>query len=136
MPCHDCLNRREFIAIATGGAAMVTLAGCGDGDIGAPLPAHLEITVGDFPGLATVGQLVKVGTSHAAKRTGASTFEAYSMVCTHAGCTTSIVSQQFACPCHGSVFANDGSVVQGPASQSLPKLTTSYNPGTDTLTIN
>ena len=136
MPCHECMNRREFIALAAGGAAIATVSGCGDGDIGAPLPAHLEIVVGDFPGLATLGQLVKVGSSHAAKRTGTATFDAYSMRCTHAGCITNINGAQFDCPCHGSQFASDGSVIRGPARFSLPELTTSYNPGTDTLTIN
>ena len=136
MPCRGCLNRREFLAIAGAGAALASLAGCGDNQIGAPLPAHIEIVVGSFAGLATIGQLVKVGDTHAAKRTGATTFDAYSMRCTHAGCITNIIAQQFNCPCHGSLFANDGSVIQGPASSSLPKLSTSYNPGTDTLTIN
>ena len=136
MPCYDCLNRREFIALAAAGAAIATLTGCGDNTIGAPLPAHIEITVGAFPGLATIGQLVKVGSAHAAKRTGTSTFDAYSMVCTHAGCLTAISNQQFFCGCHGSLFAADGSVLQGPATKSLPKLAATYNPGTDTLTIN
>ena len=34
---------------------------------------QLAITVGDFPGLATAGSLVKVGDTFAAKRTGANT---------------------------------------------------------------
>lgn len=139
MPCHDCLSRRSFLAL-TGGAAAAALAGCGDAEIGAPQSAHLEIIVADFPGLATVGELVKVGPTQAAKRTGATTFDAWSMRCTHAGCLTSLAgtapSQQFSCPCHGSVFANDGSVVRGPASRSLGQLPTSYNSSTDTLTIN
>lgn len=122
--------------MAAGGAAIAALTGCGDSEIGAPLPARIEIVVGSFAGLATIGQLVKVGDTHAAKRTGAATFDAYSMRCSHAGCTANIIAQQFNCPCHGSLFANDGSVIQGPASKSLPKLATSYNPGTDTLTIN
>ncbi|OKH21600.1 cytochrome B6 [Hydrococcus rivularis NIES-593] len=41
--------------------------------------------------------------------------------CTHAGCTVSWDSDQklFACPCHGSQFAPDGKVVQGPAEEPL-----------------
>jgi nitrite reductase/ring-hydroxylating ferredoxin subunit len=135
MPCHDCLNRREFIALAASGAAAATLTACGD--IAVPLPAHLDVVVGNFPGLATIGQLVKVGPSHAAKRTGTNTFDAFSMRCTHAGCTTTIVTNStFDCPCHGSTFDNNGLVTSGPANKDLPKLTATYNPGTDTLSIN
>ena len=142
-PCRDCLSRREFLARGAGGAALtfaslsagVALAACGDG-ITAPKSRHIEIVVASFAGISTVGTLVQVGPSHAAKRTGATTFEAYSMFCTHAGCMTFLSAQQFLCPCHGSKFGNDGSVLQGPASKSLPKLPTSYNAATDTLTIN
>lgn len=133
------MNRRAFLAV-TGGAAAAALAGCGDAEIGAPQSLHLVIAVSDFFSLATTGQLVKVGPSHAAKRTGATTFDAWSMRCTHAGCMTAIFgaapSQQFGCPCHGSLFANDGSVVRGPATRALTSLPTSYDPATDTLTIN
>ncbi|NJO40672.1 MAG: ubiquinol-cytochrome c reductase iron-sulfur subunit [Cyanobacteria bacterium CRU_2_1] len=41
--------------------------------------------------------------------------------CTHAGCTVEWQADQqaFACPCHGSRFAADGTVLQGPASRPL-----------------
>lgn len=127
----------------TGGAAVAALAACGDG-ITMPKAPHVVVTVADFSGLATIGRLVLVDAatnSVAAKRTGTSTFEAYSMFCTHQGCLTSLATntgggQQFNCPCHGSQFNSDGSVKQGPAEKSLAKLSTSYNPTTDTLTIN
>ena len=133
MPCHDCLTRREFLALSAAGVAS-TLAGCADAPT-IPTSPRLVVTVGDFPGLADVGQLVKVGPSHAAKRVDATSFTAYSMFCTHQGCTTSISGQQFVCPCHGSVFNASGTPTSGPASRPLPTLPTSYDPGTDTLTI-
>ena len=133
--CRDCLSRREFLARGAGGAALVALAACVPGPT-VPTSRHLVITVASFSGLATVGKLVKVGDSHAAKRTGATTFVAYSMFCTHAGCETFINGQQFDCPCHGSVFSSTGAVVQGPASRPLAVLPTSYDAASDTLTIN
>jgi cytochrome b6-f complex iron-sulfur subunit len=45
---------------------------------------------------------------------------AISLVCTHLGCIVKSTADGFECPCHGSHFASDGSVVKGPAPRSLP----------------
>lgn len=44
---------------------------------------------------------------------------AISTVCTHLGCIVRPTAEGFECPCHGSRFAVDGSVTQGPAPQPL-----------------
>jgi cytochrome b6-f complex iron-sulfur subunit len=46
---------------------------------------------------------------------------AYTRICTHLGCTPALPDEahQSTCPCHGSVYAFDGSVVQGPAERAL-----------------
>ncbi|MGH3147502.1 MAG: ubiquinol-cytochrome c reductase iron-sulfur subunit, partial [Rubrobacter sp.] len=51
-------------------------------------------------------------------------FVAYSAVCTHQGCTVAFNNDQFACPCHGSIFdpANSAAVVTGPATSPLPEI--------------
>jgi cytochrome b6-f complex iron-sulfur subunit len=49
-------------------------------------------------------------------------FSAFSLVCTHLGCTVGNDAQGFACPCHGSRFDADGKVTHGPASKSLQTL--------------
>ncbi len=48
-------------------------------------------------------------------------FAVASAVCTHLGCTVAYFQsdQRFHCPCHGSVFASNGSVVHGPAPKAL-----------------
>jgi cytochrome b6-f complex iron-sulfur subunit len=55
-------------------------------------------------------------------RRSSSAYVALSTTCTHASCTVnySANSGRLVCPCHGSVFSNTGSVVQGPASRALP----------------
>jgi Rieske Fe-S protein len=48
-------------------------------------------------------------------------FAVASAVCTHLGCTVKHFDSdnKFHCPCHGSVFAPDGSVLHGPAPKPL-----------------
>jgi cytochrome b6-f complex iron-sulfur subunit len=43
--------------------------------------------------------------------------------CTHQGCEVAWQEDLFACPCHGSKFNPDGSVVNGPATEPLAPYT-------------
>jgi len=52
-------------------------------------------------------------------------FYAISIVCTHLGCIVKPTTTGFECPCHGSRFAPDGSVVRGPAPRELSWLAVS-----------
>ncbi len=48
---------------------------------------------------------------------------AYSLTCTHLGCTIEPDGEaDFACPCHGSRYTKDGSVLKGPANKPLRQL--------------
>lgn len=51
--------------------------------------------------------------------------EALSLTCTHQGCsvqrTVSTTEQGYLCPCHGAAYADDGSVLQGPARENLAR---------------
>jgi cytochrome b6-f complex iron-sulfur subunit len=48
------------------------------------------------------------------------TFRCLSAVCTHLGCTVNRADHGYHCPCHGSVFSNQGAVQSGPAPRPLP----------------
>ena len=47
------------------------------------------------------------------------TFRCLSANCTHLGCTVNRTSQGYHCPCHGSMFDDQGSVRSGPAPRAL-----------------
>ena len=49
-------------------------------------------------------------------------FRALSLVCPHLGCQVQPAADGFACPCHGSRFDAQGSLLRGPADRSLRSL--------------
>jgi Rieske Fe-S protein len=153
MPCEQCVNRRDFLGkSALVAAALVAVDGCGDGQIGAPIrnvapgqdpnvpvSPSVIISLSSFPELATLGQLVDVGNERAVVRTSDTTFRALSRICTHEQCDTDVRNNRFECPCHGSIFAADGSVIRGPnvsgSVSALRTLSVLYNQAAGTLTI-
>jgi cytochrome b6-f complex iron-sulfur subunit len=154
MSCQDCLNRRGFLAkSALAAAALVVAEGCGDGQIGPTIPRRsgsgdpfvpvsppVTVDLANEPALATVGQVVDIGSQRALVRTGPASFLGLSRICTHQGCDTEVRSNEFQCPCHGSVFSATGTVIRGPNIQSGPiaplsQLTASFDPVTNTVTV-
>jgi cytochrome b6-f complex iron-sulfur subunit len=49
-------------------------------------------------------------------------FAAFSLTCTHLGCSLQQEAEGFTCPCHGSQFDEEGRVLRGPAVQDLERL--------------
>jgi cytochrome b6-f complex iron-sulfur subunit len=54
---------------------------------------------------------------------------AVSTTCTHLGCIVATTEIGFDCPCHGSRFDPDGSVLGGPAPRPLSWFKLSLSPG-------
>ena len=109
-------RRRRRRAPIPGGSAPA-------GQRGAPEPSRPAARI-PAPGAGTVveldGELTAVYTDPAGK------IQAVSAVCTHLGCTVGFNAEDVSwdCPCHGSRFATDGTVIQGPATKDLaPKAT-------------
>jgi cytochrome b6-f complex iron-sulfur subunit len=144
MSCEHCVSRRAFLAkSALAAAAMAALDACGDGQIGpsaVTLGAGVTIKVADFPALANVGTVVPITGDRALVRTSPTTFQGFSRVCTQQGCITDVTNNRFECPCHGSIFSSDGSVVRGPNIASPPiapldKLAATFNQAAGTVTV-
>ena len=57
--------------------------------------------------------------------------QVFSTICPHAGCEVSWeqATNRFACPCHDSYFAADGSRISGPARRGLDALPTRVQDG-------
>jgi len=53
---------------------------------------------------------------------------ALSTICTHKGCEVRVLPDAFQCPCHGSAYAIDGSVEDGPASRPLQRFAVEETP--------
>ena len=76
--------------------------------------------MGDVP--AGAGAVLRMGgEQRAVYRDPSGAVHALSARCTHLGCIVHFNEAETAweCPCHGSRFAVDGSVIQGPANRPL-----------------
>ena len=71
------------------------------------------------PGEGTVAHVG--GKAVAAFRDDDGVLQTCSAVCTHLGCLVNFnpAERSWDCPCHGSRFAIDGSVIEGPAIKNL-----------------
>jgi Rieske Fe-S protein len=102
----------------------------------------LRVTIASWPALASVGGVAgSVGNVNggpvAIVRTGATSFLALSMRCTHAGTTVNVVNNaSFRCPNHGALFNGQGVWQQSPQrTTDLVRLTVTYTPGDTVLYV-
>jgi len=49
-------------------------------------------------------------------------FTAFSLKCTHLGCTVEKKNDVYVCPCHGSRYDHKGAILRGPAGKPLRQL--------------
>ena len=113
------LPRRTILGAAVAGAAAAPLAACAK-SADTP-PAETTQKAGQV--LATSAE-IPVGSAIVARGTLISqpspgVFKGFVARCTHAGCALGVRDGVAICPCHGSRFAFDGAVTQGPATEPL-----------------
>lgn len=119
----QAISRRDFLSLAT----KTILAACGliaVGGVGRFL-AHPEPSTGPETfdlGLATdypPGSRTVLAKAKAVLIHGPNGFQAISLTCTHLGCEVRPSNEGFACPCHGSLFDQNGGLIRGPAVHPL-----------------
>lgn len=123
----ETAGRRDFLGLAALGSAVAALGAAIAGVMRLPKPAVLPgplrvYKLGD-PAQYAVGSVTRVEAGGFYLFREERGFHAISSVCTHLGCVVAhSEGEGFACPCHGSRFSTDGSVVGGPAPAALPWL--------------
>jgi len=138
------MNRRELITKVFIGGTVIALApdiitSCTKTDVPGGTnsnKATVDLTDQNYSALNSAGGsalISKYGIIIA--NTGNDVFVALDSTCTHQGCTIGYnkTSNNFPCPCHGSVFSTNGAVITGPAQQSVQSHTVTK--AGNTLTI-
>jgi arsenite oxidase small subunit len=145
------LNRRDFLKAGSGavaGAAGLSVLTPGPAaGAAAPNPdypvldvaALVDLGPGDtipfhYPDASSPALLMRLPASAMGGVGEDASIVAFSLLCTHKGCTVSYNAERgmLICPCHWSSFdpSKDGSLIIGQASQSLPRIALRVNEGT------
>lgn len=128
------MDRKEFLAtFGLGAVGLLCLGGCKSDEnsiIDAPTNVDftLDLTSPANAALNTNGGYV-YNAGVVVARTTAGAFVAVSQRCTHQGTTVVFEAgnNRFHCPNHGSNFATNGSVINGPAERTLTTYRTELN---------
>ena len=120
----ETMPRRDFLGLAAWWSAAAALLFAFLGSLRLPKAAVLPSASKKFrvrlpASLGPGHAFVPPGRSVALYR-DADRVYAISTICTHLGCVVKPVDTGFDCPCHGSKFARDGTVLKGPAPAPLP----------------
>jgi cytochrome b6-f complex iron-sulfur subunit len=125
-------DRREFLAWLTRGS-LVAVSALALGQVARffsykPADEAPSVIAVGKPDTYTADTLTYVGAARSYIGRDSGGLYAIDAVCTHLGCLVEHkAGEGFACPCHGSRFAADGQVQNGPASKALRHLALDLN---------
>ncbi len=117
------MPRRDFLGLAAVSSALGAMLFAALGALKLPKPGVLPSPSKKFrvslpESLGAGDAYLPQGRPVAVFRDAAGVF-AISRVCTHLGCIIQSSPTGFDCPCHGSKFRADGTVIGGPAPKAL-----------------
>ena len=120
------MDRRDFVmTCAAAGAAL--LAGCAS-LVTHPVPmaaGRVRLTLSQYPDLTRGDGAIKIlpqgQDDPIYVLASGEEFIAVSPICTHRGCTVDVHGLRLVCPCHGSTYSRDGTVLKGPAQRALTR---------------
>ena len=120
----DTPKRRDFLGFAALWSAVAAMGTALAGVMRLPKPAVLPGPLRVFklgePAQFAVGSVTRNEAGGFYLFREEQGFHAISSTCTHLGCVVAHnEGEGFACPCHGSRFSTDGSVIGGPAPAAL-----------------
>lgn len=120
------IDRRRFIGLSACALAGAVTPGCASVALVpvTPVDGVVRIRLSAAPQLLHPGGYLKVQPAGAPTAVYILVLDdgshaALSPICTHLGCTVDIAGARLVCPCHGSTYARDGSVLRGPAERAL-----------------
>jgi Rieske Fe-S protein len=126
------IDRRTFLCVAACAAAAGIAGGCASVALMPVTPVNdmIRLPLALHPQLATAGGFVRMrstldGSAIYVLALADGTYAALSPICTHRGCTVDVAGDHLLCPCHGSMYDRDGSVMRGPAERALRRFPTS-----------
>jgi cytochrome b6-f complex iron-sulfur subunit len=126
---HADMPRRDFLGLAWGGMALLAAAGTGFVGLRFLASRHVDDELG---GIITAGAVddfppnsvtpFNTGRFYLVRQADGG-FICLSHKCTHLACVVlwHAADEQFYCPCHGSRFSPDGTVLNQPATQPLAR---------------
>lgn len=120
------LPRREFLALGACALGCAAVTGCASSAAVhvTPVDGRIVLHRNELRGLERPGGFVRLTPSGSAAAVYLLALPdgglaALSPICTHLGCTVDVSGSRLVCPCHGSTYARDGSVLRGPAERPL-----------------
>ena len=118
------MDRRAFVGTAAAGLlnACASLATT----TVTPERGVVRLRLADHPTLDRPSGFLKIRTSGSDRllyvlNVEPGQFVVVSPICKHLGCTVDVDGPRLLCPCHGSTYARDGSVLRGPTQRPLDR---------------
>lgn len=130
------LDRRRFVALTASAFVAGATGGCASIQTVPVTPAdgRVHLSIRNYPQLSAPGGHLRVQpngipSSVLVMRLEDGDYAALSSICTHLECVVNVEGPRIVCPCHGSEFDRDGSLLEGPAERPLTRYPTMIEGG-------